>query len=137
MGSTNDQTVTMNMLNPGAMAGSMANAIPHIRDQVVFTCARSPPPPLLAGLVPEDLWTSTFDAVKKRTAEVNEEQRIMLQQFASQFASHGGLPVIPCCLPCIVCRALFCAGGDGPVSRMAELQSQAHTTEQAWLVLAQ
>ena len=137
MGSTNDQQVRM-LLNPASMGASMANAIPHI-DQVVWTCARSPPPPQLAGVVPEDLFASTFDAVKKLTAESNEQGRAMTQNMTQNMfgGGSGGIPFIPCCVPCLIYRAFSSNGAFGANSGMSEMMAQAQKMEQTWLALAQ
>ena len=120
MGSTNQQTP-----NIGAVmirgSGALAAAIPKI-DEIVWTCSRSPVPVMLAGRVPDDVWASTFDAVYARTAEATEVSRKMVEGFT------GGLPFIPCCVPCIVCKTLCAMNGH-----MKEAMNQ----QQAWLKLVQ
>lgn len=120
MGTTNNKHVGMGaMLSRGGHA--MAAAIPTI-DDVVWTAERSVVPPQFAGRIPAEVWASTFDALRTRYAADLETAREGIKSFG------GGLPMIPCCVPCIII-----AGG----SRMGELQQRAHEMEQAWLTLVQ
>ena len=120
MGSTNQNVpgVGATFLRPGA---AMAEALPTIED-VVWTANRSPVPPPLADRVPGEVWARTFDAVRSRCAADLERGKETLVKFT------GGLPFIPCCVPCIVCRGF---------SNMSRLQAAALEADRAWLDLAQ
>ena len=88
--------------------------------QIVWTCARNPAPVLLAGRVPDDVWASTFDAVYARCAEETESARKIYD------ASIGGLPLIPCCVPCILAK-----------HSMSGHEEESMRQQQAWLKLVQ
>jgi len=120
MGSTNDKTVDMGavFLRGGA---AMAKAVPGI-DDIVWTCPRQPLPLQFEGRVPEDLWVATYDSLRARYDVDLRYQRDALSN------ATGGLPFIPCCVPCIVYRS---------IGRMGQMQAAAQASEQAWLNLAQ
>ena len=119
MGATNDPHVGIGRIRARGV-GALAGAIPAI-DEVVFTHARLPPPPQLIGRVPEELWMNTYDAVRTRTAEVNEMRRSFLQ-------NGGNLPHIICCVPCII-GIRFAQSGDQ--------QKAMQASQLAWLKLVQ
>ena len=108
MGSTNDKAVKI-----GAIFASGARAVAKTVstvDQIVWTSPKSPMPAQLAGRVPEDVWAATFDAVYAMTGKELDSQRAAMEQM-------GGLPMVPCCIPCIVCKAF---ASMGAVQEMAE-----------------
>ena len=78
-------------------------------------------PAQLAGRVPEDVWAATFDAVYAMTGKELDSQRAAMEQM-------GGLPMVPCCIPCIVYKAF---------ASMGAVQEMAEEARQAWLALVQ
>jgi hypothetical protein len=124
MGSTNDTTTRIGM---GFMGGGNADTIPKI-DDIVWTTPRQPLPMQLQGRVPEAEWVATFDALRARCSEDLEFHREMI----ANALDTGGLPGIPCCLPCIVHRAISKLS-----STQREMITWGHASKQAWLSLVQ
>ena len=102
------------------LTGNLAAMVPKV-EEIVWTFGRSPAPELLAGRVPDDVWASTFDAFYAHTADQHESGRKMMD-------AAGGLPCIPCCVPCIIAKNL---------GRMGEVAKEAERLEKAWLKLVQ
>ena len=127
MGSTNQQVPA----NPAAILfgapNAMAAMIPKI-EEIVWTNGRTPVPMLLAGRVPDDVWASTFDSVYARTAEDIASAQETMENFHRN--ATGGLPMIPCCVPCIIMKQI-CGGG------MRGHMQKAMAQQQAWVKLAQ
>ena len=119
-GSTN-QNVPSHVSLMTNTSKALIAAMPKV-EELVWTNGRSPLPILLQGRVPDDVWASTFDAVYARTAEDLNAQREMI---ADQM---GGLPFIPCCVPCILVK--MCCEMDG-------LAKKGMIQQQAWLKLVQ
>jgi hypothetical protein len=70
--------------------------------ETLWSCQRSPPPPGLIGLVPDEMWGETWDKVKQQKDKLRD---LELEQ------SKLGVPCIcPCCIPCELCCGLPTGG---------------------------
>ena len=118
MGFNNQRAPTLGSLLTGGPS-ALAATMPKL-EEVVWTCGRSPPPVLLAGRVPDDVWASTFDAVKARCAE---EMEVAHKQLSGMSMSLN---------PCCACCNMF-----STLKHMDSAMQGAVDQQQAWLKLVQ